>query len=73
MSSRFPSSSTPSPYDFPSTTSLPFSRIVVDVGANDGFLSSNSFNLAALGWSTVLVEPNPSQVRVCEAWSEATS
>ena len=36
-----------------------FAPLVVDVGANDGFLSSNSYNLARWGFSTVLVEPNP--------------
>lgn len=45
------------------TGNLEFGRFVVDIGANDGLLSSNSFNLASLGWSTVLVEPNPEQVR----------
>jgi len=32
-----------------------FSTLIVDIGANDGFLSSNSYNLAEWGWSTVLV------------------
>jgi hypothetical protein len=31
-------------------------RLVVDIGANDGFLSSNSYNWVHWGWSTVLVE-----------------
>ena len=39
-----------------------FPRLVVDIGANDGLLSSNSFNLIQLGWSAILVEPVPSQM-----------
>lgn len=49
---------------------LGFKRLVVDIGANDGFLSSNSFNLAQLGWSTVLVEPNPSQMSLAKSNQE---
>lgn len=51
--------------DFP-PGSLDFTRTVVDIGANDGFLSSNSFNLAQLGWSTVLIEPNPEQMELAK-------
>ena len=36
-----------------------FPRIVVDVGANDGFYGSNSFPFAARGWRCILVEPHP--------------
>jgi hypothetical protein len=36
-----------------------YEKLVVDIGANDGFLSSNSYPLVQLGWSTVLIEPNP--------------
>ena len=36
-----------------------FPRIVVDVGANDGFYGSNSFPFVARGWRAVLVEPHP--------------
>ena len=36
-----------------------FPRIVVDVGANDGFYGSNSFPFVARGWRSVLVEPHP--------------
>lgn len=39
-----------------------FTRLVVDIGANDGLISSNSFNLIQLGWSAILVEPVPSQM-----------
>lgn len=36
-----------------------FPRIVVDVGANDGFYGSNSFPFIARGWRAILVEPHP--------------
>lgn len=41
-----------------------YAPIVVDVGANDGVLSSNSYNLVQTGWSSVLVEPNPDLLSV---------
>ncbi|KAK3595717.1 hypothetical protein CHS0354_025339 [Potamilus streckersoni] len=44
--------------------SFPFEKIVVDIGANDGFLSSNSFNFIQWGWSAVLVEPLASQLEL---------
>lgn len=31
--------------------------IIVDIGANDGILSSNSYNFIQMGWDAVLVEP----------------
>lgn len=34
-------------------------KIVVDVGANDGFNISNSYGLIRLGWRGILIEPNP--------------
>jgi hypothetical protein len=40
----------------------PKNQLVVDVGANDGLLSSNSFNFVQLGWSAVLVDPVEAQV-----------
>ena len=43
-----------------------FERLVVDVGANDGFLSSNSYNLVRWGWSAVLVEPNPEMLALAK-------
>jgi FkbM family methyltransferase len=36
-----------------------FPRVVVDVGANDGFYGSNSFPFVARGWRALLVEPHP--------------
>jgi FkbM family methyltransferase len=36
---------------------LPGQGLVIDIGANDGFLSSNSYNLIGLGWNAILVEP----------------
>ena len=35
-------------------------RLVVDVGAHDGIVGSNSKLLEDLGWRCILVEPNPS-------------
>ena len=34
-------------------------KVVVDVGANDGFYGSNSFPFVARGWRAVLIEPHP--------------
>ena len=34
-------------------------RTVVDVGANDGFYSSNSYTFIARGWRALLIEPHP--------------
>jgi len=34
-------------------------KVVVDVGANDGFYGSNSFPFVARGWRGVLIEPHP--------------
>lgn len=34
-------------------------KIVIDVGANDGFYGSNSYPFIARGWRAVLVEPDP--------------
>lgn len=31
--------------------------LVIDIGANDGFLSSNSYNVIRMGWNAVLIEP----------------
>jgi FkbM family methyltransferase len=36
-----------------------FERTVVDVGANDGFYSSNSYPFIARGWQALLIEPHP--------------
>lgn len=36
-----------------------FPRIVVDVGANNGFYGSNSFPFVARGWRAIMVEPHP--------------
>lgn len=37
-------------------------RLVVDIGANDGMLSSNSYNFIRWGWSAILVEPQSYQI-----------
>lgn len=34
-------------------------RTVVDVGANDGFFSSNSYPFIVRGWRGLLIEPHP--------------
>jgi len=34
-------------------------KVVVDVGANDGFYGSNSFHFVARGWKAILIEPHP--------------
>ncbi len=34
-------------------------HLVIDIGANDGFQGSHSFNLIQLGWMAALVEPDP--------------
>lgn len=36
-----------------------FPKIVVDVGANDGFYGSNSYPFVARGWRAILIEPHP--------------
>ncbi len=46
-----------------SSRSFPFTRLIVDIGANDGFLSSNSFNFIQWGWNAVLVEPQHDKIR----------
>ena len=38
-------------------------RTVVDVGANDGFYSSNSYPFIARRWQALLIEPNPEAFR----------
>jgi len=34
-------------------------KMVIDVGANDGFYGSNSFPFVARGWRAILIEPHP--------------
>ncbi|GAB1608416.1 uncharacterized protein LOC115213411 [Argonauta hians] len=41
-------------------------RLIIDIGANDGLISSNSFNLIQLGWNAILVEPVPSQMKLAK-------
>ncbi|XP_021365984.1 uncharacterized protein LOC110458555 [Mizuhopecten yessoensis] len=41
-----------------------YEHLVVDIGANDGFLSSNSFNFIQWGWDAILVEPQTKQLRM---------
>jgi len=42
------------------------SRLIIDVGANDGFLSSNSFNFIQHGWDALLVEPQYQQIETAK-------
>ena len=39
------------------TFSKKYGHLIVDIGANDGLLSSNSMNLIQLGWDAILVDP----------------
>ncbi|CAD5118314.1 unnamed protein product [Dimorphilus gyrociliatus] len=43
-----------------------FNKLVIDVGANDGILSSNSFNFIELGWNATLIEPITSQLNIAK-------
>ncbi|CAI9723972.1 Hypothetical predicted protein [Octopus vulgaris] len=49
------------------TSNFKQSRLVIDIGANDGLISSNSFNLIQLGWNAILVEPVPSQMDLAKS------
>lgn len=44
------------------TTPFLWNTLVVDIGANDGFMSSNSYNFIQCGWSAILVEPQNYQL-----------
>lgn len=39
-------------------------RMVVDFGAFDGLIASNSYNFLELGWTALLVEPSPTTFKV---------
>ena len=45
---------------------FPYQFFIVDIGANDGFLSSNSFNFIQWGWDAVLVDPQGQELQT--AW-----
>ena len=47
---------------FLSKRHFPFHHLVVDIGANDGLMSSNSFNFIQWGWDAILVEPLSTQL-----------
>lgn len=36
-----------------------FPKFVIEVGANDGFLASNSYPFITRGWHAILIEPHP--------------
>ena len=43
-----------------------FPKLVIEVGANDGFLASNSYPLIKRGWRAILIEPHPDVFRRLE-------
>jgi FkbM family methyltransferase len=43
-----------------------FPKLIVDVGANDGFLASNSYPFITRGWQAILIEPHPGVFRRLE-------
>ena len=45
-----------------SRKTFPYHFFIVDIGANDGFLSSNSFNFIQWGWDAVLVDPQTTEM-----------
>jgi FkbM family methyltransferase len=45
-------------------------KLIIDVGANDGFLSSNSYNLVRAGWDAVLFEPLPKNFNILKQLHE---
>ena len=49
-----------------SRNSFPYQFMIVDIGANDGFLSSNSFNFIQWGWDAVLVDPQPAELNTAK-------
>ncbi|XP_050408563.1 uncharacterized protein LOC126823647 [Patella vulgata] len=49
-----------------SRRNFPYKRLIVDIGANDGLLSSNSFNFIQWGWSAVLVEPQITEIQMAK-------
>ncbi|KAK3731254.1 hypothetical protein RRG08_025797 [Elysia crispata] len=50
---------------------FPYQFFIVDIGANDGFLSSNSFNFIQWGWDAVLVDPQGQELQT--AWQNIKS
>jgi hypothetical protein len=41
-------------------------KLIIDIGANDGLLSSNSYNFIRWGWSAILVEPQSYQLDIAK-------
>ncbi|MCX5700298.1 MAG: FkbM family methyltransferase [Candidatus Omnitrophica bacterium] len=39
--------------------SAEFPKFIVDVGAGDGIVGSNSYNFIKSGWNAIVIEPNP--------------
>lgn len=49
---------------------FPYARLIVDIGANDGLMASNSYNFIHWGWSAILVEPQHSQLELAKKSTE---
>ncbi|CAH1792367.1 unnamed protein product, partial [Owenia fusiformis] len=45
---------------------FPYKKLIVDIGANDGLMSSNSFNFIQWGWDAMLVEPVQQQIEMAK-------
>ncbi|XP_067682516.1 uncharacterized protein [Haliotis asinina] len=45
---------------------FPYTRLIVDIGANDGLVSSNSYNFIQWGWSAILVEPQSREISLAK-------
>ncbi|KAK7462104.1 hypothetical protein BaRGS_00038476 [Batillaria attramentaria] len=43
-----------------------YRNIIIDIGANDGLMSSNSFNFIQWGWNAILVEPQLSLLQLAK-------
>eukprot|EP01124_Arcella_intermedia_P031329 TRINITY_DN7047_c0_g1_i1.p1 TRINITY_DN7047_c0_g1~~TRINITY_DN7047_c0_g1_i1.p1 ORF type:complete len:323 (-),score=63.37 TRINITY_DN7047_c0_g1_i1:95-1027(-) len=52
-------------YKYMTQHKLSIPRTVVDIGANDCIVGSNSFNLIELGWAAYLVDPLPDNNKKC--------
>lgn len=45
---------------------FPYKKLIVDIGANDGLLSSNSRLFIRCGWDAILVDPLGSQLELAK-------
>lgn len=46
--------------------SFPYNFLIIDIGANDGLISSNSFNFIQWGWDAILVEPQADYIKLAK-------